>query len=438
MSLRSSSPPPPPNTRKRTHDQTFSELEVNLQAPEPPSKKALRRAKKGKDPSKSLPHPPLILDDDNDDDDTSPRPETQETNPGSSASPPPTTAPAPINTKQRSQYGIWIGNLSFTTSKEDLSSFFTTKASILPEEITRVHLPKPSRSSQQSPQPPVNKPQNKGFAYVDFSTPAAQKAALGLSETLLRGRKVLCKDAKSFEGRPPKESKNEVADATGTRNKPPNKRIFVGNLDFDTTEDDLRRLFNRCGEITDVFMATFEDSGKCKGFSLVTFKEIEEAATAVRGWIDLPQDDEEDTDGGEDEDVKGRKRKRPNKPRKWWVNRLKGRNLRMEFADDPSTRYKKRFRKDRDEERGDQSGDGAIDHEETAEAIPARAQPRVIHEKSANGMEPRTEFRTDRAPKQTSYKQVDRRSIRPSVAWAAPQSYRGAIREFQGKKITLE
>ena len=303
----------------------------------------------------------------------------------------------------------------------------------------RIHLPKPSRGSQQSPRAPSSKAQNRGFAYVDFTTPPAQKAALGLSETLLTGRKVLIKDAQSFEGRPQKSAKDEIINGSGAGSKPPNKRIFVGNLDFDTTEEDLRRQFSRCGEIIDVFMATFEDSGFCKGFGLVTFREVEEAARAVSGWVDLPQEEEEDADEDALESTRGDKRNKPNKPRKWWVNRLKGRNLRIEFAEDSSTRYKKRCGKDRDKERDDSNSDaGNTDGADVTNTSSMKAPPRAVQGKPDIGNERITETKPLRPLQKPFSRSTDRRTSKPPAVNAAPQRYTGAIRPSQGKKIKFD
>ncbi|QPG76671.1 hypothetical protein FOA43_004065 [Brettanomyces nanus] len=115
---------------------------------------------------------------------------------------------------------------------------------------------------------------NKGFAYVDFKTEAQQTAALSLSETDLNGRNLLIKKSDSYEGRPTRtfpESHN-----------PPSRILFVGNLSFDTTEDQLKNQFMHCGEILRVRMATFEDSGKCKGFAFLDFKDEEGPVAALK------------------------------------------------------------------------------------------------------------------------------------------------------------
>ena len=47
------------------------------------------------------------------------------------------------------------------------------------------------------------------------------------------------------------------------------------------------------------------------------------------------------------------------KMRKWWVNRLHGRTLKLEIAEDDQLRYKKRFKKDGPKEQGQQSKEGS-------------------------------------------------------------------------------
>jgi len=174
---------------------------------------------------------------------------------------------------------------------------------------------------------------------VDFSTADGVKLAIELSEQLLGGRKVLIKDQKSFEGRPEKTKEETRRDG-----KPPNNKVFMGNLSFDTTKESLTEHFEKCGEIQTVQVATFEDSGKCKGYAWVTFQELEAAEKAVRGYVMI---EEEIEDGSEPEGSDSEEEAKPKtKTRKWWVNKIKGRPLRMEFAEDAQVRYKKRYGKD--------------------------------------------------------------------------------------------
>lgn len=175
---------------------------------------------------------------------------------------------------------------------------------------------------------------------------------LSLSERLISGRRVLIKDAKNFEGRPEKPVDGVATGVGAADAKPPTNRIFIGNLSFDTTKEDLQEHFARCGEVSDVHVATFEDSGKCKGYAWVTFNETQSATVAVQGWAKVPIEEGEESDPefqDKDDTADGNhppKQAKKLKMKKIFFNRIKGRPLRMEFAEDKAVRYKKRFGKD--------------------------------------------------------------------------------------------
>jgi cold-inducible RNA-binding protein len=60
-----------------------------------------------------------------------------------------------------------------------------------------------------------------------------------------------------------------------------NSKLFVGNLSFNTTENDLQDLFQSCGSVTEVNLITDRMSGRSKGFAFVTMSSPEEAQNAV-------------------------------------------------------------------------------------------------------------------------------------------------------------
>ena len=59
-----------------------------------------------------------------------------------------------------------------------------------------------------------------------------------------------------------------------------NNKLFVGNLAWETTADNLKEAFSSYGEITDAFVATDKFSGRSRGFGFVTFATADEAAAA--------------------------------------------------------------------------------------------------------------------------------------------------------------
>jgi cold-inducible RNA-binding protein len=53
------------------------------------------------------------------------------------------------------------------------------------------------------------------------------------------------------------------------------KRIYVGNLSFQTTEHDLSALFERIGRVESVNIITDRDTGRSKGFAFVEMSDAD-------------------------------------------------------------------------------------------------------------------------------------------------------------------
>ncbi len=62
-----------------------------------------------------------------------------------------------------------------------------------------------------------------------------------------------------------------------------NTRLYVGNLSFDTTENDLQDLFGQFGPVSDVNLITDRMSGRSRGFAFVTMGTPEAAQAAIQG-----------------------------------------------------------------------------------------------------------------------------------------------------------
>ena len=57
--------------------------------------------------------------------------------------------------------------------------------------------------------------------------------------------------------------------------------MYVGNLSFDATEQDLRDLFGSHGEVTEVFIPTDRESGRPRGFAFVTMESADAMNNAI-------------------------------------------------------------------------------------------------------------------------------------------------------------
>ena len=60
-----------------------------------------------------------------------------------------------------------------------------------------------------------------------------------------------------------------------------NNKLFVGNLSFNSTENDLQDAFAEHGNVQEVKLMTDRDTGRPRGFGFVTMSTAEEAQAAI-------------------------------------------------------------------------------------------------------------------------------------------------------------
>ena len=59
-------------------------------------------------------------------------------------------------------------------------------------------------------------------------------------------------------------------------------KIYVGNLSFATTEDELRELFAQAGTVSSVALIKDRDTGQSKGFAFIEMSNQADAENAIR------------------------------------------------------------------------------------------------------------------------------------------------------------
>lgn len=64
--------------------------------------------------------------------------------------------------------------------------------------------------------------------------------------------------------------------------------IYIGNLAYSVTEDDLREAFGKFGEVVSVNVITDGQTGRSKGFAFVEMSNDNEADTAIRELNEKP------------------------------------------------------------------------------------------------------------------------------------------------------
>jgi RNA recognition motif-containing protein len=59
--------------------------------------------------------------------------------------------------------------------------------------------------------------------------------------------------------------------------------IYVGNLSFEATEDDIRSSFEAYGQVESVNIISDRETGRSRGFAFVEMKDTKEAQQAIEG-----------------------------------------------------------------------------------------------------------------------------------------------------------
>lgn len=152
---------------------------------------------------------------------------------------------------------LFVGNFSDDADEDMLREMFQVCGT-----ITDVYVPKDGITGL-----------NRGHAYVSFSTVEEAMAAHGtLNGMDLAGKSVRIDYA---------EVKARPARAPVASDKPPSLKLFVGSVAEDATEDDLRELFQPCGELTDMYIPKDANTGAGRGFAFVSYSTVDEAIAAM-------------------------------------------------------------------------------------------------------------------------------------------------------------
>jgi len=147
-----------------------------------------------------------------------------------------------MDTSNEEAFTVIVKSLSFDASEDDLTEFFKGCG-----EIVSVRVPVFEVSGRK-----------KGSGFVQFSSEDGLNKALLKNEGEILGRPVRISKDRRFE----KRVKPEGC-----------LTIFVGNVSLETTEDQLRGMFESCGAVTSV--------RRRKGFAHVAFTELDAVDKAV-------------------------------------------------------------------------------------------------------------------------------------------------------------
>jgi len=142
---------------------------------------------------------------------------------------------------------LFIGGLSFETTENSLKTYFSTWGEIKDVVVMRDSQTKRSR----------------GFGFIKYKSKDSIDAVQDNRPHKLDDRDVETKRAMPKDAEPHALVQRSV------------KKMFVGGMKDDTTEDQIRDCFKSYGEIEQVELINDKNTGKYKGFCFVTFSDYD-------------------------------------------------------------------------------------------------------------------------------------------------------------------
>ncbi|PKA55658.1 Nucleolin 1 [Apostasia shenzhenica] len=174
---------------------------------------------------------------------------------------------------ERDQRTVFAYQICLKADERDVYEFFSPAGKVRDVRLIM------DRSSRRS----------KGVGYVEFYDAMSVPMAIALSGQLLLGQPVMVK---------PSEAEKNLVQSTATSAGAGGlvgpysggaRRLYVGNLHFYMTEDQLRQVFEPFGTVELVQLPLDPETGHCKGFGFVQFTRLDDAkaAQSLNGQLEI-------------------------------------------------------------------------------------------------------------------------------------------------------
>jgi len=161
-------------------------------------------------------------------------------------------------------FTVKISNLPFKCKKRDLKTFFN------PLKPASLRLP----------------PKIKGIAFIGFLTEKEQIIAINKHKSFLGEHQInvmFHKENSTSSDKSTSKWAKQEASLEGVETVGESGRIFIRNLPYSATEDDISNLFSKYGPLTETTVPVDKNTRKYKGFAFVTFMMPEHAVAAFSG-----------------------------------------------------------------------------------------------------------------------------------------------------------
>jgi len=156
---------------------------------------------------------------------------------------------------------LFVGGLNYETDDKTLKQYFERFGPLSDYVVMRF---------------PDSEKRSRGFGFITFERVGDMENCFGMQPHTIDGRTVELKRATPREdiggrgggsgGR--KHDDDEPIDPEGKLMR----KLFIGGLSYNTTEEGMREYFEKYGSIEDAVIMKFPDSGRSRGFGFITFE----------------------------------------------------------------------------------------------------------------------------------------------------------------------
>ncbi|KAJ0967868.1 hypothetical protein J5N97_024785 [Dioscorea zingiberensis] len=173
---------------------------------------------------------------------------------------------------ERDQRTVFAYQISLKADERDVYEFFSRAGKVRDVRLIM------DRNSRRS----------KGVGYIEFYDAMSVPMAIALSGQPLLGQPIMVK---------PSEAEKNLVQSTATAGASGvigpysggARRLYVGNLHYNITEDQIRQVFEPFGSVELVQLPVDLETGHCKGYGFVQFARLEDAraAQSLNGQLEI-------------------------------------------------------------------------------------------------------------------------------------------------------
>jgi len=146
---------------------------------------------------------------------------------------------------------LFLGGLDYATTEDGLRNHFDKYGKLV--DVVVMRFPDTKRS--------------RGFGFITYATSAETDAAFEERPHTIDSATIETKRAT------PREEMNKSGGGGSTETS---RKLFIGGLNYSTTDEALNEYFSKFGELVDCVVMKFRDTKRSRGFGFVTYATIEQ------------------------------------------------------------------------------------------------------------------------------------------------------------------